>query len=178
MSWEGGVDLCAVTRSDLAMPNVLIHVGRIVHTPIGSAPAGMVLWQPDPQAPPVAVGFICTDPKIGAFFGPQIFADTPFAGVPVLTAKITVTTQLPGSVAARVEAAGHVFETRLEGLGALSVIDRAPGAMTPFRQQGLEATASRATLKVDGKPVAITLPKTGISGGAAAIWSPAGIYAR
>ncbi len=178
MSWEGGVDLCAVTRSDLTMPNVLIHVGRIVHTPIGSAPAGMVLWQPDPAAPPVAVGFICTDPKLGAWFGPQIFAGTPFEGAPALAAKITVTTQLPGSVAARVEVAGHVFETRLEGLAALSVIDRAPGAMTPFRQQGLEAAASRATLVVDGKPVAITVPKIGISGGPAAVWSPAGIYVR
>ena len=115
MSWEGGVDLCAVTRSDLTMPNVLIHVGRIVHTPIGSAPAGMVMWQPDPAAPPVAVGFICTDPKLGAWFGPQIFAGTPFEGAPALAAKITVTTQLPGSVAARVERAA---ETRLEGLAA------------------------------------------------------------
>ncbi|MCC6786189.1 MAG: hypothetical protein IT457_25315 [Planctomycetes bacterium] len=178
MSWEGGVDLCAATRSDLAMPNVLVHVARVVHTPLGSAPAGMVLYQPDPNGAPLVIGFVCTDPKIGAYFGPRIFAGTPFEGAPVHTAKIAITTDLPGAVGARVEVGGHVFETRLEGLGGLSVIDRAPGGMTPFRQQGLEAVAKRATLKVDGVAVALALPERGISGGAPAVWAPAGVYAR
>jgi len=38
MSWEGGVDLIAVTAPDVAMPNVIVHVARMVHTPVGSAP--------------------------------------------------------------------------------------------------------------------------------------------
>ncbi len=178
MSWEGGVDLCAVTRPDLAMPNVLIHVARVVHTPLGSAPAGMILFQPDPAAPPLAIGFISTDARVGAYFGPKIFAGTPFEAAPVLTAKITVTTSSPGEVASRVEVGGHVFEVRLEGLAPLALVDRAPGGATPFRQQGLEAVASRATLRVDGKPVSIVVPPIGISGGPAAVFAPAGLYAR
>ena len=39
MSWEGGVDLVAVTSPDLQMPNVIVHVARMVHTPVGSAPS-------------------------------------------------------------------------------------------------------------------------------------------
>ena len=29
MAWEGGVDLVAVTKEGLEMPNVIVHVGRI-----------------------------------------------------------------------------------------------------------------------------------------------------
>jgi hypothetical protein len=61
MSWEGGVDLVAATTEGLAMPNVLIHVARMVHTPAGSAPSGMVLYQPDPAAPPAVIGFVSHD---------------------------------------------------------------------------------------------------------------------
>src|SRR5688572_18542458 len=61
MSWEGGVDLCAATQGGLAMPNVIIHVARMVHTPNGSAPAGMILYQPDPAAPPLVMGFCSPD---------------------------------------------------------------------------------------------------------------------
>ena len=47
MSWEAGVDLVAVTSPDLQMPNVIVHLGRMVNTPVGSAPSGMIFWQPD-----------------------------------------------------------------------------------------------------------------------------------
>ena len=33
MSWEGGVDLVAMTKPGLSMPNVILHVARMVHTP-------------------------------------------------------------------------------------------------------------------------------------------------
>ena len=36
MSWEGGIDLVAVTSLDLQMPNLIVHLGRIVNTPVGS----------------------------------------------------------------------------------------------------------------------------------------------
>jgi hypothetical protein len=39
MAWEGGADRVALTVPDLAMPNVIIHVARLVHTPLGSAPS-------------------------------------------------------------------------------------------------------------------------------------------
>ncbi len=178
MSWEGGVDLVASTDPKLPMPNVIVHVARMVHTPVGSAPAGMILYQPDASGPPVAIGFIGSDAKVGAYFGPKIFAGTPFEKAPVLSASIEVRTSLPSSVSSKVVVSGRTFEVTLSDLGPLEMVNRQPGGMTPFTQQALEASAKRATLSVDGKPVMIHVPSVGISGGPAAVWSPAGIYAR
>jgi hypothetical protein len=178
MSWEGGVDLVAMTAAGLPMPNVIVHVARIVHTPVGSAPAGMILYQPDPKGAPLAMGFISPDAKVAAYFGPKIFAGTPFEQAPALTATIEIKTDLPKQVTSKVTVAGHTFEVTLSDLTALELINRPPGQMTPFTQQGPEAAAGKATLTVDGKPVSLILPPQGISGGAAAVWSPAGIYAR
>ena len=50
MSWEGGIDLAAVTSPDLQMPNIIVHLARMVNTPVGSAASGMILYQPDPTA--------------------------------------------------------------------------------------------------------------------------------
>ena len=52
MSWEGGMDLVACTQPGLTQPNVILHLGRIVHTPKGSAPSGMIVWQPQTDAAP------------------------------------------------------------------------------------------------------------------------------
>ena len=41
MSREGGVDLITVTAPDVAIQNVIVHVARMVHTPVGSAPCGL-----------------------------------------------------------------------------------------------------------------------------------------
>lgn len=90
MSWEDGVDLVAKTHPELAEPNVIVHVARMVHTPVGSTPAGMVLYQPDPSKVPEIMGFVCEDEKVGAYFGPHIFANTPFENAPILKAKITI----------------------------------------------------------------------------------------
>ncbi len=60
MSWEGGVDLIGKTSEQLAAPNVIVHVARIVHTLVGSAPGGLIFWQPDATAPPLAFGFVST----------------------------------------------------------------------------------------------------------------------
>jgi len=177
MSWEGGVDLVACTRPGLSMPNVILHLARLVHTPIGSAPAGMVLYQPDPAAPPVVMGFVSTDAKLAAWFGPQIFAGTPFEKAPALTGKITI--QIAAErCSSRVEVSGHVFEATLSQLGPAQLIHRAPGQPMPFAQQGLEAAAAKAEVKVDGKPLAITLPPLSIGGGPAALLAATGIYAR
>lgn len=178
MSWEGGVDLVAVTDPSLQQPNVIVHVARIVHTPVGSAPSGMVFWQPDPSGPPEFMGFISADPKVGRYFGPHIFAGTPFEQAPVVEASIEVSTNLPDSVSAVIKAGGHTFETVLSGLGAMEIIQRAPAEMPPFHQQGLEAVASQTSLTVDGNAVNLIIPPVGISGGPAAVWAPAGIYAR
>jgi hypothetical protein len=177
MAWEGGVDLVALTRPDLQMPNVIVHVARLVHTPIGSAPSGMIFWQPDPAAPPAVIGFISTDPKVGAYFGPKIFAGTPFESAPVLVATIEIETG-SGFVGAKVTVAGHVFQTRLSNLQPAALVQRAPGGITPFTQQGVEAAAGRAQLWVDGTEVSLIVPPVGISGGPAAVSAPCGLYAR
>jgi hypothetical protein len=178
MSWEAGVDLVALTDSKLTSPNVILHVARIVHTPVGSAPAGMIFWQPDPAMPPKVAGFISTNLAVAKYFGPNIFAGTPFEGAPAIEAQIHITPAHPGSASAKVHAAGFTFETHLTGLGSLVNIHRQPGPMTPFLQTGLESPADTATLKVDGRPVPIIVPPIGISGGHAAVWAPAGIYSR
>lgn len=177
MSWEGGVDLVACTRPGLAMPNVIVHFARVVHTPIGSAPSGMILYQPDPQAAPVAIGFVSTDPKLAAWFGPNVFAGTPFEKAPALTGKIAIQVG-NGTASSRIEVAGRVFEVSLTNLGKAELIHRPAGQPMPFAQQGLEATAGKAEFKVDGAPVAITLPPVSIGGGPAAILSACGVYAR
>lgn len=178
MAWEGGVDIAGFTAGAAGMPNLIVHVARVVHTPLGSAPAGMLLWQPDPKAAPAVAGFICTDARIAAYFGPTIFAGTPFERAPALTAKIDVCVDLPRTVSSRVEVGGFVFEITLAELGALELVQRNAGAPMPFAQQGVEAKSARATVRVNGKEIALTVPPVGLSGGPGAVWAPAGLYAR
>jgi hypothetical protein len=177
MSWEGGVDLAASTQEGLPMPNIIVHVARMAHTPVGSAPSGMVLSQPDLGGPPKVMGFVSSDPVVGAYFGPNIFAETPFETAPVLEASIEV--EFANGVArARVEVGDVILETELSGLGETELMSRRPGGMTPFNQQGVEQSASSATLKVNGVEVSLILPKVGMSGGAPAVYGACGIYAR
>lgn len=177
MSWEGGVDLVACTRPELTMPNVIVHVARIVHTPLGSAPAGMLLYQPDPQQPPKLAGFVSPDARLAGWFGPHIFAGTPFEQAPALTAKIDV--RIDGDRAtSQVAVGGHVFEVTLAQFQPAQLIHRAAGQPMPFAQQGLEAAAGKAELRIDGKPVAITVPKLSMGGGPGAVLAACGIYAR
>lgn len=178
MSWEGGVDLVATTIAGAQQPNVIVHVARQVHTPLGSAASGMVFYQPDPAAAPLFMGFISEDTQIGAYFGPNIFAGTPFESAPVLPAKIEIFSTLPDSVGCKIAIEGFEIETRLGGLGALELIERPLGQPLPFVQQGTEAAASQLSLKVNGASVPIFPIPVGLSGGACAVWSPTGVYAR
>jgi len=177
MSWEGGIDLCALTDPALAMPNLIVHLARTVHTPVGSAPSGMVLLQLDPQAPPSLMGFVSSDPNVGAYFGPHIFKDTPFETAPVLSADFDFQFE-PQRCSVQLNVAGHQLLLRFAKLGPLELIQRSPQAMPPFFQQGLESQAGEVELSLDGRPLQLTLPAVGISGGPPAVWSPAGIYAR
>lgn len=176
MSWEGGVDLVAATSPDLASANVIIHVARMVHTPVGSAPSGMILWQPDADAAPVAMGFVSTDANVGAYFGANVFAGTPFESAPVHVAEMSFDIG-ENAVAARVVIDGFVFETRLENLASPEIIAREPGAL-PFAQSGVEAISSKASLRVNGEEVEIFVPPVGLSGGPGAVFAPIGFYAR
>lgn len=177
MSWEGGIDLVALTTPDLQMPNVIIHLGRMVHTPVGSAPSGMILWQPDPSAAPLVMGFVSNNPEVGNYFGPHIFAGTPFEQAPVLDAEIDI--QIGAEQAlSKCVAGGHVFEVEMSGFSYPYLINREPSAMPPFHQQGVEIHASQVKLKVDGSPIQLIIPPVGITGGPASVVSPNGVYAR
>ena len=177
MSWEGGIDLAAVTSPDLQMPNIIVHLARMVNTPVGSAASGMILYQPDPTAMPAVMGFVSTDPEVGKYFGPNIFADTPFEQAPVLDATITVEITAEKATAILV-AGGHIFEVEMSDFTAPYLIDRAPSAMPPFYQQGVEIHAQKVVLKVNGEEVKIIVPPVGITGGPASVVSPNGVYAR
>jgi hypothetical protein len=177
MSWEGGVDLVASTQ-DSGAPNVIVHVARMVHTPVGSAPSGLVFWQSDPNAVPEVMGFVSTDAKVGAYFGPHIFKDTPFENAPVLLAKFEFDFAHSGTVVARVEVEGFRFESRLSQIGPGQLVERAAGSPMPFAQQGVEAEAAEFSLQVNGSPLAIFAPGSSMTGGANAVWAPCGLYAR
>jgi len=177
MSWEGGVDLVALTKPDLQMPNVIVHLGRMVDTPVGSAPSGMIFWQPDTNAMPLVFGFVGTDAKVGAYFGPNIFAGTPFEQAPVLNATIDIKIN-ETSAYANCVTSGYTFEVEMSDFSAPYLINRVPAAMPPFYQQGVEIHAQKATLKVNGESINLIIPPVGISGGPASVVSPNGIYAR
>ena len=177
MAWEGGVDLVGFTQPGAETPNVIMHVARMVHTPVGSAPSGMIFWQPDASAPPLLAGFVSENPEVGAYFGPHIFAGTPFENAPALDAKIEIWTELPHGVGARVTVGDMIFESHMSEIGDMEQVNRAAGFM-PFTQQGVEAGAERATLRLNGEEIALTLPEETMTGAAAACWSPCGIYAR
>ena len=131
MSWEGGIDLVAVTSPELQMPNVIIHLGRMVNTPVGNAPSGMILWQPDPNSLPLVMGFVSTDEKVGKYFGPNIFAGTPFETAPVLSATIEMSITSEKAISKCV-VGDFTFEVELSELSEPYLIDRKPAAMPPF----------------------------------------------
>ncbi len=177
MSWEGGIDLVAVTSPDLQMPNVIVHLGRMVNTPAGNAASGMILWQPDPTGLPAVMGFVSTDKTVGEYFGPNIFAGTPFEQAPVLIATISIDISADKAVSTCV-VGGYTFEVVLSDFSEPYLIDRKPAAMPPFYQQGVEIHAKKASLKINGEEIKLIIPPFGISGGPASVVSPNGVYAR
>ena len=177
MSWEGGIDLAAVTSPDLQMPNVIIHLGRMVNTPVGNAASGMILWQPDPNAMPAVMGFVSTNAEVGKYFGPNIFAGTPFEQAPVLDAKIDIHITSDKAISTLV-VGSYTFVVEMSDFSEPYLIDRKPSAMPPFYQQGVEIHAKKVFLKINGEVINIIVPPMGITGGPASVVSPNGVYAR
>lgn len=177
MAWEGGVDLIAKTSAELAMPNVIVHVARMVHTPVGSAPSGMIFWQPDSTSAPLVFGFVSSDATVGAYFAKHIFAGTPFEGAPAILGSVVI--EISADMAtARVEIPGFVFESHLSDFAETVMIQREPLPTAPFYQQGLEAAAGHACLKVQGTKVELVIPPVGMTGGPCAVVAACGLYAR
>lgn len=177
MSWEGGIDLVAVTSPDLQMPNLIVHLGRMVNTPAGNAASGMILWQPDPNGMPAVMGFVSTNEEVGKYFGPNIFAGTPFEQAPVLNAAIDIEITADKATSKCV-VGDYTFEVEMSDFSAPYLINREPAAMQPFHQQGVEIHAQKVTLKINGEAINIIVPPVGITGGPASVVSPNGVYAR
>lgn len=177
MSWEGGIDLVAVTSPELQMPNVIVHLGRMVNTPVGNAPSGMILWAPEPGAMPAVMGFVSTDETVGKYFGPNIFAGTPFEQAPVLQASIEINITADKATS-KCLVAGYTFEVEMSDFSDPYLISRSPSAMPPFHQQGVEIHAKKVSLKVNGENMNIIIPPVGITGGPASVVAPNGVYAR
>src|SRR5687768_7465139 len=139
MSWEGGVDFVGLSQEGLEQPNVIVHIARMVHTPVGSAPSGMVLI-PGDDGQPILAGFVSGSEKVGQYFGPNIFAGTPFENVPVLQADIATDIDAPNSARVTVTLTGYTIELELRDLGELQAVDRPAGGL-PFSERALEAKA-------------------------------------
>ncbi len=177
MSWQNGVDIAAVTDVNYKMPNVIFHIASMVSTPVGSAPSGMILYRPDTTKAPIVMGFVSSNKTVAAYFGPKIFTGTPFEKAPALEANFDIKND--GKIAtAKVVVGGHTFEATLTELETPYLIDRSMGNPMPFYQQGIEQKVGKATLKVDGKDVAIIVPPVGLAGGPGSVVSPNGVYAR
>jgi hypothetical protein len=177
MSWEGGVDVAGVTDKSYKMPNVIFHVANMVSTPVGKAPSGMILYRPDTLQPPVVMGFVSSNKTVGDYFGPKIFAGTPFEKAPTVMATFDIKYDDKGATA-KVVAGGHTFECTMSDLGKPYLINRAMGSPMPFYQQGVERASGKTVLKVDGKEVNIIIPPVGLGGGPGAVVSVNGVYAR
>lgn len=177
MTWHDGVNLTAITAPQLKSPNIIIHLGRQVNTPAGNAPSGLIHYQPDPEKIPAVTGFISTDKDVGKYFGPKIFAGTPFEQVPVFKAIINI--QVHGTKAfSRCEVNGYVFEIEMSGFSDPYLVHRSPTTITPFWQQGIEMSCVKTILKVNELTVEMIVPPIGITGGPASVISPQGMYAR
>jgi hypothetical protein len=129
------------------------------------------------MGPDAEVGYVSENPEVGHYFGPNIFAGTPFESAPVLSGKIDIM-EIEGGLQSRIEVAGHAFEFDLTNLGPTELIHRGIGEPMPFAQQGLEAVAGSVSLLVNGQPIEIHVLEQGIAGNSGAIVSPCGVYAR
>lgn len=176
MSWEGGVDLVALSDENLPMPNVIVHIARMVHTPVGSAASGMILL-PNDDGTPKVMGFVSTAEEIGDYFGANIFAGTPFENAPTLVGEINVETDFPKTAKVTVKIEGYEIILELSDFDEIHRVNRPPVNL-PFSDDSLEAKAGSIKLTVNNQELKVIVPPAGLSGGPAAVFSPTGIYSR
>jgi len=176
MSWQGGVDLAAGYEGKEGSM-ILVHVAAMVHTPVGSAPSGMVLLQENAGEAPSLMGFISTKQEVADYFGPNVFAGTPFENAPGLVADIEVS-QSVDSCSARVVVNGTELSVTMDNLAGAKRVSREANENAPFAQQVLERAAGNTSLTVNGESIAIAIPPQGASGEPVSAFTPAGIYSR
>lgn len=176
MSWEGGVDLVALSNEQMPMPNVIVHFARMVHTPVGSAASGMILL-PNDDGTPKIMGFVSTDETVGNYFAGNVFKDTPFENAPTIVGEITVETDFPNSAKVSVKIEGYEIVLELSEFDELTRVNRKSPNL-PFNDDSLEAKANSVKLTVNGDELSIIVPPVGMSGGPAAVYSVTGFYSR
>jgi hypothetical protein len=176
MSWEGGVDLVALSEENIPMPNVIVHLARMVHTPVGSAPAGMILL-PNVDGTPQVMGFVSANETVGDYFGKNIFAGTPFEQAPTIIGEIDVQANFPHSASVKLKIEGFDVHLELSDFGGLTRVNRKSPDL-PFIDDSLEAPADSVKLTVNGEEMSIIIPPVGMSGGPAAVFAATGIYSR
>ena len=175
MSWRQGVDFIG-SFADGVGSMVLVHVAGEVQTPVGTAPSGMILIQEPGADTPSLVGFISTKQKVADYFGPKIFAGTPFENAPGLVADIEV--QAMGNQAsAMVKVAGMEISLVLSDLAGITRSNRDTSPENPFNQQVLESAAGDITLTINGEKRAV-IPAPPQGDAHAAVLSIAGMYSR
>jgi hypothetical protein len=175
MSWEGGVDLVALSNDKMEMPNVIVHVARMVHTPVGSAASGMLLL-PNEDGSPKVMGFVSTDKKVGDYFASNVFAGTPFEVAPTIEAQMDFNiTKDYVEVSIKIE--GFDVHLKLSDLDELKRENRQSPNL-PFHDDSLEAAANSVELTVNGIKTPVIVPPMGMSGGPAAVYSATGMYSR
>ncbi len=175
MSWEGGVDLVALSNEEMPMPNVIVHVARMVHTPVGAAASGMILLPSDDGTPKV-MGFVSTDKTVGDYFAGNIFKDTPFENAPTIVGDILIENN-SDTAKATVKIEGYEIVLELSDFGELNRVNRQSPNL-PFHDDSLEAEAGKVKLTVNGEELSVVVPPMGMSGGAAAVFSATGFYSR
>lgn len=158
------------------MPNVIVHIARMVHTPLGSAPSGMLLL-PNEDGTPKIMGFVSNDQAVGDYFGANIFAGTPFEMAPTIIGEIDVDAKFPHTASLNVKIEGFNVYLELSDFGALTRVNRKSPNL-PFNDDSLEAEAGSVKLTVNGEEMSVTIPLMGMSGGPAAVYSATGIYSR
>ena len=123
------------------------------------------------------MGFVSTNPSVAAYFGPNIFAGTPFENAPVLDATIAVT-QSTNSCSADITIGDTRIQVTMDQLGNIIRANRDIGEQSPFAQQTLERAAGTSTLTINGQPAAIVIPDAPDGAAPSAAFTPSGIYSR
>jgi len=175
MSWEGGVDLVALSNEKIEMPNVIVHLARMVHTPVGSAPSGMILL-PNEDGTPKIMTFVSTNFEVGNYFASNVFAGTPFENAPTVVGEINVSiAEDLAEVTLKIERFN--VNLKLSNLGELTRVNRKSPNL-PFNDDSLEAEARTVELTINGIVTPVIVPPMGMSGGPAAVYSATGVYSR
>lgn len=178
LGFEHGLVLAGRTDEAFLMPNLVLVLAGFARGPRAEGPAGFVLWQRDPDSDPELAGFVGESRRIGRRLD-ALFAGSEIAGTPVAVGQVTVVHKPgKGRVRAEVNVHGHEITVRLDDLGPLELVRRDPTSETPFWQQGVEASAGRVRLRIDGKETPFLPVARSPLGGPPACWAPTGSWAR